>query len=170
MLLGLSNMFVRLGLYVPLVYLPNMAVLSGVAVKEANFLISIFGEQSKLLVKAQYLIKTISGISNTIGRVLSGWFCDFAWVDSLFVTNIAILLCGISTLVIPFCTSYVAFTIVAITFGFFAATISSLTSIGEYLVNILRFLHCNKVTFLFSVSGPSWIRKSHFSIWTFVSF
>ena len=52
MLLGLSNMFVRLGLYVPLVYLPNMAVLSGVAVKEANFLISIFGEQSKLVVKA----------------------------------------------------------------------------------------------------------------------
>ena len=45
MLLGLSNMFVRLGLYVPLVYIPNVAVLSGVAVKEANFLISIFGKQ-----------------------------------------------------------------------------------------------------------------------------
>ena len=134
MLLGLSNMFVRLGLYVPLVYLPNVAVLSGVAVKEANFLISIFGKQ--LIPKYTInLIRTILGISNTIGRVLSGWFCDFAWVDSLFVTNIAILLCGISTLVIPFCTSYVAFTIVAITFGFFAATISSLTSIGEYLVH-----------------------------------
>ena len=43
MLVALSNMFGRLGLYVPFVYLPNMAVLSGVAVEDANFLISIIG-------------------------------------------------------------------------------------------------------------------------------
>ena len=53
MLFGLSNMFVRLELYVPLVYLPNMAVLSGVAVKEANFLISIFGKQHILYLDTQ---------------------------------------------------------------------------------------------------------------------
>ena len=43
MLMALSNMFGRLGLYVPFVYLPNMAALSGVAVEDANFLISIIG-------------------------------------------------------------------------------------------------------------------------------
>ena len=45
-LVALSNMFARIGTYVPLVYLPNAAVLGGVGVKEANFLISIFGEKS----------------------------------------------------------------------------------------------------------------------------
>jgi hypothetical protein len=38
--------------------------------------------------------------------VLVGWFSDFSWVNSLFVTNLAILLSGISVLCMPFCVSY----------------------------------------------------------------
>jgi len=117
MLVGLSNIFGMIGFYVPFVYLPNMAVLKGIALEDANFLISIIG------------------ISNTIGRVLSGWFSDFSWVDSLLVTNIAILLSGITTFVLPFCTSYAAFTCMALAFGFFVATYISLTSI--VLVDLL---------------------------------
>ena len=42
-LVGLSNIFGMLGFYVPFVYLPNMAALRGVAVEDANFLLSIIG-------------------------------------------------------------------------------------------------------------------------------
>jgi len=50
MLIAISNIFGMLGFYVPFVYLPNMAVLKGVTVQNANFLLSIIG------------------ISNTIGK------------------------------------------------------------------------------------------------------
>jgi MCP family monocarboxylic acid transporter-like MFS transporter 14 len=43
-----------LGFYTPFVYLPNLAVMNGVKVEDANFLISIIG------------------ISNTLGRILAG--------------------------------------------------------------------------------------------------
>ena len=76
----------------------------------------------------------ISGISNTVGRVLSGWFSDLSWVDSLLVMNIAILLSGVTTIAMPFCTSYAAFAVIALAFGFFAATYVSLTSIGKCMI------------------------------------
>jgi hypothetical protein len=49
-LIAISNVFGMLGFYVPFVYLPNMAVLQGIPVESANFLLSIIG------------------ISNTIGK------------------------------------------------------------------------------------------------------
>ena len=70
---GISNIFGMLGFYTPFVYLPNLAVLNGVAVEDANFLVSVIG------------------ISNTLGRVAAGWFSDLSWVNPLVVTNLAIL-------------------------------------------------------------------------------
>lgn len=52
MLIAISNVFGMLGFYVPFVYLPNMAVLKGVSVQNANFLLSVIG------------------ISNTIGKMI----------------------------------------------------------------------------------------------------
>ncbi len=43
LLVGTSNIFGMLGFYVPFVYLPNMAQLRGIAVEDANFLLSIIG-------------------------------------------------------------------------------------------------------------------------------
>ena len=76
-----------------------------------------------------------SGVSNTIGRVLAGWFSDFSWVNSLLVTNIAIFLSGVSVFVLPLCNSYGLFVFVALMFGFFVAAYISLTSI--VLVDLL---------------------------------
>merc|ERR1719273_618016 len=118
LLIAISNIFGMLGFYVPFVYLPNMAASKeGISVEDANFLISIIG------------------ISNTIGRVLAGWFSDFSWVDSLLFTNLAILLSGISVFVLPFCTTYGTFVTIALAFGFFVAVYISLTSI--VLVDLL---------------------------------
>ena len=78
----------------------------------------------------------ITGSSLSItGRVLVGWFSDFSWVNSLFVTNVAILLSGVSVLSMPFCTTYTAFIVVALLFGLFVAAYISLTSI--VLVDLL---------------------------------
>ena len=77
----------------------------------------------------------ILGISNTIGRVIAGWISDFSCVNALLVTNLAIFFSGVSTLVLPFCTSYGAFATIALLFGFFVAAYISLTSI--VLVDLL---------------------------------
>merc|ERR1719173_27587 len=63
-----------IGFYTPFVYLPNMAIVTGVSVPDASFLVSVIG------------------ISNTLGRVLAGWGSDFSWVNSLVMTNTAISL------------------------------------------------------------------------------
>jgi MCP family monocarboxylic acid transporter-like MFS transporter 14 len=76
-----------------------------------------------------------SGISNTIGRVFAGWLSDFSWVDSLLVTNFAILFSGLSTIILPFCTNYASFVTIALLFGFCVAAYISLTSI--VLVDLL---------------------------------
>ena len=71
----------------------------------------------------------------SVGRVLAGWFSDFAWVNPLFVTNVAIFLSGVCTMIMPFCNSYYTFVAISLAFGFFVATYISLTSI--VLVEIL---------------------------------
>ena len=64
-----------------------------------------------------------------MGRVLAGWFSDFAWVNPLFVTNVAIFLSGVCTMIMPLCTAYHSFVAVALAFGLFVAAYISLTSI-----------------------------------------
>ena len=64
-----------------------------------------------------------------VGRVVAGWFSDFTWVNPLVVTNLAIFLSGVCTMILPLCTTYGTFVAVALAFGFFVAAYISLTSI-----------------------------------------
>lgn len=117
-MIGISNVFGMIGFYTPFVYLPSMAAqYEDISVEDAAFLVSIIG------------------VSNTLGRVLSGWVSDFSWVNSLVVTNIAIILSAVCVFVFPFCSSYAGFVTVALLFGFFVAAYISLTSI--VLVDLL---------------------------------
>eukprot|EP00092_Neocalanus_flemingeri_P041880 GFUD01045614.1.p1 GENE.GFUD01045614.1~~GFUD01045614.1.p1 ORF type:complete len:717 (-),score=114.69 GFUD01045614.1:192-2342(-) len=117
-MIGISNVFGMIGFYTPFVYLPSMAAqYDDISVEDAAFLVSIIG------------------VSNTLGRVLSGWVSDFEWVNSLVVTNIAIILSAACVFVLPFCSTYSAFVAVALLFGFFVAAYISLTSI--VLVDLL---------------------------------
>jgi len=117
-MIGISNVFGMIGFYTPFVYLPSMAAqFDQISVEDAAFLVSIIG------------------VSNTLGRVLSGWVSDFSWVNSLVVTNIAIILSAICVFVFPFCSSYAGFVSIALLFGFFVAAYISLTSI--VLVDLL---------------------------------
>ena len=112
LLIGISNAFGFLGFYVPFVYLPSMACTNdGISVDQAAFLLSIIG------------------ISNTLGRLVSGWLSDFYWVDSLFVVNCSLILSAVCIFVFPSITSYTGFIVLGILFGSFIAAYIALTSI-----------------------------------------
>ena len=95
-LIGISNAFAMIGFYTPFVYLPNMAIVTGVSVPDASFLVSVILES--FLLQGVFFVEDnynnsynrrfdlhffqVIGISNTLGRVLAGWVSDFSWVGS----------------------------------------------------------------------------------------
>merc|ERR1712071_393278 len=83
LLLGLGNVFGMLGFYVPYIYIIDAAKIKGISDTDAPFLISIIG------------------IINTVGRLVVGWLSDFPFVDSLFVTNVCILVSGAAVFAVP---------------------------------------------------------------------
>jgi MFS family permease len=108
---AISNIFGMLGFYVPFVYLIDSAVNKGIEKDQAAFLLSIIG------------------ITNTIGRVLSGVISDLPQVSALLMNNLCLLLSGICIAIVPFCGSYGAYVGMAVFFGLFVSGYVSLTSI-----------------------------------------
>ena len=66
-------------------------------------------------------MKHIIGISNIIGKLVTGWLSDRNWVDTLLLGNIYVLLCGLAVFVMPNCSSYGAFITISLLFGFCSA-------------------------------------------------
>jgi len=118
LLICISNTFGFLGFYVPFVYLPSLA--------ESQ--LDISSDQGALLL-------SVVGISNTLGRIVSGWLSDFAFVDSLFVVNCSLVLSALCVFIFPFVTSYGMLITVGAFFGLSIAAYISLTSI--VLVDLL---------------------------------
>ena len=134
LLIGISNAFGMIGFYTPFVYLPSMAATFVRNVISRNQNSTTVGQDDISVEDAAFLVSII-GISNTLGRVISGWISDFSWVNSLVVTNTAIILSALTVFLFPFCTSYASLTVMALLFGFFVAAYISLTSI--ILVDLL---------------------------------
>lgn len=67
---------------------------------------------------ATFLISLI-GITNTIGRVLSGFIADLPWVSPLWVNNTCIIMSGLCVFFTPFASSYTSFVVLSLFFGFF---------------------------------------------------
>ena len=112
LLIGISNLFGFLGFYVPFVYLPSMAAThEGVSKDQAALLLSIIG------------------ISNTCGRIISGYMSDFYWVDSLFVVNCSLVLSSVCVFLFPLITTFEGLVVMGLLFGLFIAAYISLTSI-----------------------------------------
>ena len=57
-LIGISNAFAMIGFYTPFVYLPNMAIVTGVSVPDASFLVSVILES--FLLQGVFLWKIIT--------------------------------------------------------------------------------------------------------------
>ncbi|CAG5118605.1 unnamed protein product [Candidula unifasciata] len=107
----LGNFFCMLGFYVPFVYVPDRALELGIPEDKAAFLISIIG------------------ITNTIGRVLTGVLINFLNLDCAAVTSGALLIAGIVTAICPFCHTYPSLAAVSAIFGVCVAAYISLCSV-----------------------------------------
>ncbi|CAH1794226.1 unnamed protein product [Owenia fusiformis] len=75
------------------------------------------------------LLISIIGIVNTIGQVIFGVIGDHPKVNSLFLYMTAIIICGVSVIVIPLCYNYPLLATATGGFGFFIASNYSLTTI-----------------------------------------
>lgn len=112
-LVMLGNIPTVMAVYTTYAYLPSMAQSLGFSADKASFLISMVG------------------ITNTIGRVASGWFTDIPCISPLVVTIIATLLGGIFPVLMPFGGSYSILLVISGLFGF---TISALPTVTTALI------------------------------------
>ncbi|XP_034252721.1 monocarboxylate transporter 3 isoform X3 [Thrips palmi] len=117
MMIAISNVFGMAGLYVPFVYLVEVAKKANVGDNNASMLLSWIG------------------IVNTVGRVLCGYVADFPQVNTLLMNNVCLVMATLSVAAVPFCESYFSFILVAIFFGISISGYISLTSI--ILVDLL---------------------------------
>ncbi|KAL8616127.1 hypothetical protein ACOMHN_066614 [Nucella lapillus] len=111
LLICLGNVLAFLGFYVPFVFCVDLAVSLGISKSNAAFLISVIG------------------ITNTVGRVVTGWLADLRRINSLVITYVSIFICGLSTALFPFCTTYGLLCAAASLFGLSVAAFISLSSI-----------------------------------------
>ncbi|XP_064118467.1 uncharacterized protein LOC135223692 isoform X1 [Macrobrachium nipponense] len=111
LMIGVANLFGMLGFYTPFVYLPAAAQEKGVDPEYSTFLISLIG------------------ITNTVGRVLSGLIADMPCVSALWINNICIVMSGVCVFLTPLAHSYGSFIALALFFGFFVSPFIALTSI-----------------------------------------
>ena len=104
------------GFFVPFIYLIDKAVELGYSGSQAAFLLSILG------------------ITNTVGRVLAGWASDRPWADCLLINNVALIVGGATTVVVPACSLYWQLVLYASIFGM---------CIGQCV--LLAMVTCDKV-------------------------
>ena len=63
------------------------------------------------------LILSILGIFNTVGRLIAGWLADRPWADSLVISNVAAILSGLLTCLVPLLFSFELLCVYAAVFG-----------------------------------------------------
>nr|XP_023030024.1 monocarboxylate transporter 13-like isoform X1 [Leptinotarsa decemlineata] len=128
MVQGISSIFCMIAFYIPFVYIIESAKIEGIEASNASSLLSLIG------------------IVNTVGRILFGFIADSPKVDSLLLFNSCISLTAVSTVLIPFCHTYVTYFIVSISFGIGISGFMSLTS-----VTLVELLGLDKLTNAFGL-------------------
>eukprot|EP00092_Neocalanus_flemingeri_P021648 GFUD01023481.1.p1 GENE.GFUD01023481.1~~GFUD01023481.1.p1 ORF type:complete len:462 (+),score=95.14 GFUD01023481.1:81-1388(+) len=122
-LVMIGNIPTVMAVYTTYAYLPSMAESFGYTSDKASFLVSMVG------------------ITNTVGRVASGWITDIPCISPLVVTITATLLGGIFPVLMPIGGSYSALLVICGLFGF---TISALpTTTTGLIVDLLGIRHLN---------------------------
>lgn len=109
--LAVSGFLTLAGFFIPFMYIVDKAVMFGTSLKDAAFILSVIG------------------ITNTVGRVFSGWVSDRPNVNALCINNFALTIGGIATGLCPFFDTYVLLIIYSAVFGFSIACFAALRSI-----------------------------------------
>lgn len=110
-LICVGNLFAMVGFYVPFTYLVDHALEQNVSKSDAAFLLSVIG------------------ITNTVGRILSGVLADLTKVDALIINNVALVISAVLLFLEPFCTTYPLLVLFAALYGLCVSAYISLTSI-----------------------------------------
>jgi len=113
LLMSFANIPNAMAIYISYTYLPAMAHQSGLLNSDAHFLISVVG------------------ISNTIGRVASGWIADKKWTSPLGITIFTVASASIICSILPSGTHYGSLVILSSIFG---AVISSGPTVSTPLI------------------------------------
>lgn len=82
-LLCVAGFLTLAGFFVPFIYVIDLASLAGYTREEGTFILSIIG------------------ITNTVGRVFSGWISDRPNINALVINNIALTAGGLATATMP---------------------------------------------------------------------
>ncbi|XP_062570450.1 monocarboxylate transporter 14-like [Saccostrea cucullata] len=106
-----GNILAMTGFYVPFTYVVDHALILGIPQTDAAFLLSIIG------------------ITNTVGRILSGLLVDIFKLDALVINNVALVLSAVLLFVEPLCHTYELLCAFAAVYGLCVAAYISLTSI-----------------------------------------
>ena len=61
--------------------------------------------------------RLFTGITNTVGRIISGGLAGVSCVNSLMLNNVSMLIAGAAIMLTPFCNDYVTLVIAASVFG-----------------------------------------------------
>ena len=101
MMVALADLAATLSLFIPFQYLPAVASVHGVDKTYAAYIISA------------------TGISSTIGRLISGWLCDRAWLHPLSFSALSITLVLPPLFLLTICPGFWSFMVCASLFGLF---------------------------------------------------
>merc|ERR1719186_1449797 len=100
LLVAFADCIASMALYIPFTFLPDEATYSGVSFEDASFLIAAMG------------------ISSSVGRICSGWVCDYAWCNPIVLTTAMVSAAAVPPLLFPWISNYVLYLSLSCLFGF----------------------------------------------------
>jgi len=118
-----GNVPAPMAVYITYTYLPSMAQSLGFSLAHASLLISVVG------------------VTNTIGRICSGWVTDLPKVSALVITIIATGISSIFPILMPLTPSYPLLVVLSGVFGFVISALPTVTS--RLLVDLVGIQHLN---------------------------
>lgn len=99
------------GFFTPFVYIRDNAIRLGIAENDATMLLPVLGA------------------FNVLGRVVAGWLSDRPWADCLFIHNIALIVAGGATCLVPLMSTHGQLSFYSAVFGCCIAAFITLRSI-----------------------------------------
>lgn len=123
LLVMVGNIPILMAVYTTYTYLPSMAESSGFSSYEASLLISVIG------------------VTNTVGRIVSGWVTDLPQVSALVTTILALVLSSTLPCLLPLTTSYPVLVTLTAIYGFVISPLPAVTS--KLLIDILGVTNLN---------------------------
>jgi len=63
------------------------------------------------------MLLPVLGAFNVLGRVVAGWLSDRPWADCLFIHNVALIVAGGATCLVPLMTTHAQLSVYSAIFG-----------------------------------------------------